>query len=131
MVVTWPSVPMKSIPAKPTTCEPDLGHQVAAALGTGQLAQEQAERPAPGLGLALDAQDGAQVPAAHGREHARRIAAAWPVGRRHGGHPPSRVDQLISASGLRRYSGVSSHGLTNCSRSAWAWASITSDEAVG
>ena len=48
-----------------------------------------------------------------------------------GHHTPSRADQLISASGWRRYSGASSHGCTHSSRSAWAWASCTSDRADG
>ena len=69
--------------------------------------------------LALDAQDAAQVAPPHRRDgdRARR--------RRGRAHRPCLVDQLISASGLRRYSGCRSHGLTNCSRSAWACANIT------
>ena len=66
-VVTWPSVPTNSIPPNADHLRAHLGHQVPPAVGTGQLAQEQTERPAPGLGLALDAQHAAQVPAAHGR----------------------------------------------------------------
>ena len=45
--------------------------------------------------------------------------------------PTARVDQLIRASGARRYSGWISHGLTHSSRSARAWASCTSGAADG
>ena len=116
-VVTWPSVPTKSIAAESHHLRAHLGHQVAPVLGTGKLPQEEAERPASRLGLVLDAQDAAQVPAPHGRDHE---LGSRPEITGVTGHPPSRVDQLISASGLRRYSGVSSQGFTHCSRSAWA-----------
>ena len=42
-----------------------------------------------------------------------------------------RVDQLMRASGARRYRGCSSHGFTHSSRKARAWASCTSGAADG
>ena len=81
---------------------PGAGHEVDALLAAG-LGQEQAERPRRGAGALLDAQHGAQVPAPHGRDHDRRPGGGdVVVGAGHVAHAEGRVDQLISASGLRR-----------------------------
>src|SRR6185436_18971057 len=111
------------------------------------LGQEQPEGPRAGVDLLLDADDTAEVTPTQG--HDVDLEVAWVVGRRRqrpghqsGGPPaasprvdpstrPSRVIQLISASGRRRYSGSSSHGCTKSSRSARACASCTSDAADG
>ena len=132
MVVTCPSVTEEQHAGEPDDGAAHLGHEVAATALVAQLAHEQPERPAAVLGLALDAQHGPQVASPH--RHQRDDQPGWiavQVVGPSGHHPVSRVVQLISASGLRRYIGVRSHGLTNCSRRAWAWASITSDDAVG
>src|SRR5690606_37672126 len=84
---------------------------------------EQAERPRLGVHLRVDAVHVVQVVAPH-RDDAH-------VGGSGVDHADSRVDQLMSASGLRRYSGLMSHGFTNSSRSAFACASCTSASALG
>ncbi len=57
--------------------------------------------------------------------------AARGVGRGHQRPTSLRTDQLISASGARRYSGATSHGCCHSSRIACACASCTSDTADG
>src|SRR5580765_180594 len=104
------------------------------ALDRVELAGEGALRPRFGVRHLLDGQDLRQVAAEHplDRQHAGLVAIAAQQAREHAHlEADSRVDQLICASGARRYSGWTSHGLTHSSRSARAWASCTSGAADG
>jgi hypothetical protein len=81
------------------------------ALITTDFSEEKAQRPRGGTRLFLDTKNVAQMATPHrGDGHPRARC-------RHT-QAPGLVDQLISASGLRKYIGSRSHGFTHCSRSA-------------
>ena len=98
---------------------------------SAELAVEHAERPRPRVHLLLDAQDGAQVAAAHRRMRtcevgAGRAARAAPgdASRR---RPLRRVGPVDLGVGLAQVERLAAPtGCTHSSRRAWAWASCTS-----
>src|SRR5690606_3445663 len=96
-----------------------------------ELALEHGARPRSGVGALLDRHDLAQVATLHrgDRQLLRRRGRQQAGEHAHG--RTSRTDQLIWASGARRYTGSISFGRTQSSRRARAWASSTSAAADG
>ena len=94
-----------------------------------ELALEHVTRPGRGVRGLLDREHLAEVATVHRRDvETVGIAAvgARQEARQHAHGRASRTDQLICASGARRYTGSISFGRTHSSRRAFAWASCTS-----